>query len=222
MIRAALAIVAVLGGVLAFQWKDWPPPPPGTGLDLQTRPGGGSGASGEPDPLARLTPPEPRETYASVTERPLFQPDRKPPEPEAEDAGTEPEPEVAGNLDGMDVSAVIITPAVVSAWIRDPKAADLKRLRLGDELEGWSVKEIQSDRVVLERQGERDELLLRDFSKAQASAVPTPPPARPTPATQRQRPPVRPQRPGEDRQVKPPGSPQQRPNVRRPLPQRPD
>ena len=53
----------------------------------------------------------------------------------------------------MDVSAVIITPAVVSAWIRDPKAPDLKRVRLGDDLEGWSVKDIQSDRVVLERQG---------------------------------------------------------------------
>jgi len=206
VIRAALALVALLVGVLALQWKDWPPAPSAVGLDLPAGTGGESGAPGDPDPLARLTPPEPRDSYASVTERPLFRPERKPEEPQPEDAADETQPEVATSLDGMDVSAVIITPAVVAAWIRDPKAPDLKRLRLGDDLEGWSVKEIQSDRVVLERQGELDELLLRDFTKAQAPAAPTPPTARarPTPATQRQ------------------GPPQQRPNVPRPLPQRPN
>ncbi|MBS1202916.1 MAG: hypothetical protein H6R22_1425 [Chromatiaceae bacterium] len=206
MIRAALALVALLVGVLALQWKDWPPAPSAVGLDLPAGTGGESGAPGDPDPLARLTPPEPRDSYASVTERPLFRPERKPEEPQPEDAADETQPEVATSLDGMDVSAVIITPAVVAAWIRDPKAPDLKRLRLGDDLEGWSVKEIQSDRVVLERQGELDELLLRDFSKAQAPAAPTPPTARarPTPATQRQ------------------GPPQQGPNVPRTLPRRPN
>jgi general secretion pathway protein N len=205
VIRAALVLVALLVGVLALQWKDWPPAPSTAGLDVPAGAGGQSGVPGDPDPLARLTPPEPRDSYASVTERPLFRPERKPEEPQPEDAADETQPEVATNLDGMDVSAVIITPALVAAWIRDPKAPDLKRLRLGDDLEGWSVKEIQSDRVVLERQGELDELLLRDFTKAQAPAAPTPPTARPrqTPATQRQ------------------GAPQQRPNVPRSLPQRP-
>jgi hypothetical protein len=206
VIRAALALAALLVGVLALQWKDWPPAPSAVGLDVPAGPGGVSGVPGDPDPLARLTPPEPRDSYASVTERPLFRPERKPAEPQSEDAAVETQPEVATSLDGMDVSAVIITPAVVSAWIKDPKAPDLKRVRLGDDLEGWSVKEIKSDRVVLERQGELDELLLRDFTKAQAPAVPTPPAARPrpTPATQRQ------------------GAPQQRPNVPRSLPQRPN
>ncbi len=194
MIRALLALAAIVGAVLVLEWMDWPPAPPTAGLELAGETGVGTGIPAQPDPLAQLSPPEPRDTYASVTERPLFRPERKPPDPDTEEAEPEPEPEVASNLDGMDVSAVIITPAVVAAWVRDPKAAKLTHLRPGDELEGWSVMEIQSDRVVLERQGERDELLLRDFSKGPAAAPMPPPPvrSRQNAAPQRHRPPPSP------------------------------
>lgn len=197
MIRPALALVAaVLAAVLAYQWWGWPPAP--TPLDsLGTASPDGGGAGEAEDPLARLGTPEPREAYASVTERPLFRPQRKPPEaePEAPEQASEAQP--AADLAAFDLSAVVITPAIVSAWVRDAKAQELKRLRLGDELEGWAVKDILSDRLVLERQGERNELLLRDFSKLPPPVAP-PPRARPTPAAQRmpQRPIQRtPQRP---------------------------
>ena len=87
----------------------------------------------------------------------------------------------------MDLSAVVITGGVTSAWVKPPGSGDLIRLRLGDDLEGWSVKEIQPDRLVLERQGERDELPLRDFAAAPPAMPPTPPPrARdPTPSARR-------------------------------------
>ena len=169
MIKPVLALTAVLlAGVLAYQWSGWPPPP-SAGVDGAMGPDGGNGLDATEDPLARLAPPEDREAYASVTERPLFRPQRKPAEaePEAPEPAQGAQPAV--DLAGLDLSAVVITPAVVSAWVRDNKGQELKRVRLGDELEGWAVKDILRDRLVLERQGERNELVLRDFTQ-------TPPP----------------------------------------------
>jgi general secretion pathway protein N len=212
LIRLALALIAaLLAGVLAYQWSGWPPPSPSLGADGALPSDGGSGQASTEDPLARLGPPEDREAYASVIERPLFRPQRKPPEAEPDTPEPLPETQPAVDLVGLDLSAVVITPAVVSAWVRDNKAQELKRVRLGDELEGWAVKDILSDRLVLERQGERNELLLRDFSQAPPPVAP-PPRARPTPAAQRmpqrpnQRPPQRiqnPQPPGRDQGVPP-------------------
>lgn len=221
MIRLALALTAaLLAGVLAYQWSGWPPPSTSDGADGAVGSDGGSGLDSTEDPLARLAPPEDREAYASVTERPLFRPQRKPPEAEPDAPEPLAEAQPAVDLVGLDLSAVVITPAVVSAWVRDSKAQELKRVRLGDELEGWAVKDILSDRLVLERQGERNELLLRDFTQMPPPAAP-PPRARPTPAAQRmpQRPNQRPpqqlqnrQPPGRDQGV-PPGEPAEpRPN----------
>lgn|GEM_PF-4399075 len=67
------------------------------------------------------------------------------------------------NLARLNLNAVLITPSESSAWVWDPAKKASVRLRLGDELEGWSVREVRSDRVQLERQGERNTLVLRDY-----------------------------------------------------------
>ncbi|MGE5154145.1 MAG: hypothetical protein ACM3ST_09025 [Bdellovibrio bacteriovorus] len=204
MIKPILAVTAaLLTGVLFYQWSGWPPPPLPEG-DGGLPPGGVTGVDSGADPLARLEPPEDREAYASVTERPLFRPQRRPPEEDPETPEQAPETKPAVDLAGLDLSAVVITPGVVSAWIRDSKAQELKRVRPGDELEGWAVKDILSDRLVLERQGELNELLLRDFTKAPPPVAP-PPRARPTPAVQRM-----PQRPTQRPSQRPPQQPQNR------------
>ncbi len=227
MIRGLLlGVTLALAGLLVWQWLDWPRTLPavatrGPGSD-------GAGSSGDPQTaqVPTLAPTEPKETYASVAERPLFRPQRKPEPPPSAEPATETAPEEAGSLEGADLSAVLISPGVTLAWIKDPSAPDLKRLRLGDDHAGWSVKDIRADRVVFERQGETNELILRDF--AQPSSPPAAPvPARPSPAAQRLPPPREPQRaqaPGGDQRVAPPQAsqpPQLRPNVRRPPPQRP-
>ena len=63
--------------------------------------------------------------------------------------------EQPSDLARLDLNAVLITPTASSAWVWDPSKKELVRLRPGDDLEGWSVQEILSDRVLLERQGER-------------------------------------------------------------------
>jgi general secretion pathway protein N len=168
-----LALVLALGGLLFIQWWHWPP-----ALDVprsEPAPAVPQDDENATDTLTELAPPESREAYASVAERPLFRPARKPPEP----LPAEPPPEQpsadAESLDGIDLSAVVIAPGIALAWIKDPSASELKRLRLGDEHAGWSVKDIRPDRLVLERQGEMNELILRDFSQAStASSVPVP------------------------------------------------
>lgn len=172
--KIAMSSFAVfLIGVLAWQWRAWPPAEPAApeapadALAPIAAPAGP--ASGE-----LLPPPPPKEEYLSVKERPLFLPDRRPP-PEEEPAEEAPTaPEVAAELDQLDLNAVLITPALVSAWVRAPSQAELVRLRLGDEFQGWTVQQIEPSRVVLERQGSQGALELRDYSKPQPVVRKTP------------------------------------------------
>jgi len=163
-------LLLLLLAVLALQWKSWPPTAPlGDGSSQPAQPS--STAPSQPNPLERLKSLEDKDTYANVLERPLFRPDRRPLPPE-EDVPEQPStPDNAVELDTVDLTAVLISPALVSAWIRDPAQPKLVRLRIGDEYSGWSVQKIQEDRVLMERQGEEHALILRDYSKA-SPAVP--------------------------------------------------
>ncbi|NCC27431.1 MAG: hypothetical protein EOM22_04550 [Gammaproteobacteria bacterium] len=170
-----LALILALG----LQWKDWPPGPSRAGLDAPSSTGSSAPVDSEPDAAAQLPSPEPKDAYASVTDRPLFRPQRRPEEEVNPDALAPPETEGLTSLDGMNLSAVIITPTLVSAWIEDPNEPKLRRLRIGDDLEGWSVQTILPDRILLERQGEQDALILRDYGKTPNPAAPMPVPRRP-------------------------------------------
>jgi general secretion pathway protein N len=172
----ALLLTLVL--VLFFQWKDWPPGPSRVGLDEPRSADVGVTLDSELNPAEHLTPSDPKDAHASVIDRPLFRPERRPPDPElASQEGTT-EPDLATSLEGMDLSAVIITPSLVSAWVMDPSQPRPRRLRIGDDLEGWSVQTILPDRVLLERQGVQDALILRDYSKISSSDRPRPLPRR--------------------------------------------
>ena len=193
MTKKAPALFALaLLVILTLQWITWSP---GLPLISAANPSVGAAQSDEgasPDPLSQLKAPEERESFASVIERPLFRPDRKPEPPIADEKGPQGDPEAAAALETMDLTAVLISPTATTAWVKDPKQPKLRRLRIGDDFDGWAVREIRDDRVVLERQGDKDELLLRDFSKTPPPAAtprsvprrphPTPKPVPPPPA----------------------------------------
>jgi hypothetical protein len=177
--RLFAACALILVGVLYVQWRSWPPAPPQAAAAQQGNAPAAIPGDQVPAPEDLLLPPPPKEDYASIVERPLFLPDRRPPPDEPEEQ--EPtEPEAPSDLDGTDLTAVIITPAAVSAWVRPPKSKETERLRLGDDFQGWTVKTIEADRLVFERQGETNEVILRDY----AHSPPTVPPR--TPITRRQ------------------------------------
>lgn len=185
MIKAIPSLlVVILLAILALQWLTWSPDdiaPQPPSSPASASPGEGVAAV-EPELLAKLDAGEPKDSYASVVEHPLFRPDRLPEPPEDEVPEVDTDAETSQELDAVDLSAVLISPTVVSAWVKDPSQPKLQRLRIGDELMGWSVQSILEDRVLLERQGERDELILRDYSKTPPAA---PPAAARTPARRR-------------------------------------
>jgi general secretion pathway protein N len=170
----------LLAGILALQWHAWSPD--GALPDSPPARPTPAGIDARPATSAELSDAPPKEDYASVVERPLFLPERRPPPEEPEEAPVATE-ESDTALDGVDLSAVVITPAMVSAWVRGPQDTKLKRLRLGDPYLGWTVKTIEPGRLVLERQGETNELNLRDYANAPAPIPPTrlPPPTRRSP-----------------------------------------
>ncbi len=166
-----IALVLALGGLLYLQWYAWPPAPPALPQPAppSAPPSGGDSAL----PAQELLAPEPiAEDYASIAERPLFLPERRPPPDEPEAEAEQSQPNHLTELDGMDLNAVVIAPSGVSAWVRSPRQKELVRVRLGDDLEGWTVKDIHPDALVLERQGETDQIVLRDYEHTPPAASP--------------------------------------------------
>jgi general secretion pathway protein N len=173
MSKWLLAFLALgLGGVLFWQWSDWPPP----AVVVQAPEGPADIQPGtESDPSQALAPMEHIEDYAVVKERPLFRPDRRPRVDDPADMEAPPPPEEAAKLDGMDLAGVLLSPGVAMAWVKDPSQPAPVRVRPGEVLGGWTVKDIQPDRLVLERQGATDTLPLRTFNAPWASPPPPPP-----------------------------------------------
>lgn len=180
-----LFVVVALGGLLALQWVGWPPETPGA----DTAPSAGDPvlAAGEAaNPLDLLQPLADREEYAVVVERPLFTADRRPPPDVPEEAA--PEPAADLSLDKVDLNAVLITPQESLAWVRDASSQEVRRVRPGEEVEGWAVRDILPDRVVLERQGDTNTLILRDYANMPPAAPrpQAPTPSRPQPQSKAQ------------------------------------
>lgn len=162
--KALLALLALaLTTTLVWQWRDWPPPAPGPSAAGAKSPPAEARPQPAENPLESLPPIGGKDDFLIVTERPLFLRDRRPPNKESVEDEAAAEAEPPSDLTRMDLNAVLITPSKSSAWIWDPAKKELVRLRPGDELAGWAVQEILSDRVVLERQGEKDTLVLRDY-----------------------------------------------------------
>lgn len=186
---ALASLAALLLAVLALQWHGWdasgspPSAPPANGAMAE--------APGPlPDAADLLTPPPPPEEYASVSERPLFLPDRRPPPDAATGASEQPAAESApaddSEIKGLALSAVLITGDTRIAWVRLPREPKLRRLRPErpeEWLGGWSVAAIEADRLVL-RQGDTERHIpLHDYSQHQPQPlIPLPiPPARAVP-----------------------------------------
>jgi general secretion pathway protein N len=225
VIRWILALISLaLGGLLYLQWSDWPPSASVRQTAVRQ---GEAQTQTEPDPLAGLTPLEDQEAYAAVKERPLFRPDRRPREDEPEETAAEPSPEEPTALAGMDLAGVLIAPGATLAWVNDPSQPAPVRLRPGESLAGWTVQAIKADRLVLERQGRTDTLILRSFNAPWSS----PPPPAPPPAPQQPSATAKQAPPDADKQAEagkpsPPASarvpsPAERARTARPPPQRP-
>ena len=101
--------------------------------------------------------------YTDIVQRPLFFKSREPIViEELEDVPAE-EAKAFEDI-GIDLVGIINTPEGVFALFQDPKANSyaekFKHLAQGDEINGWQLKEIQNDRVIIVSDGKNKELLL--------------------------------------------------------------
>lgn len=160
--KVLVGLATVLAGLLAWEWHSWQPPTPPT----QEARGDQPPASPPQVVVAQL--PEP-EHYLGVGERPIFTQDRRPakgePPVKEEPATEEPTP-----LPDLDLTAIMLTPASRMAWVKKPGAVGTERLLEGDQIEGWTLTQIREDRITLERQGEKNTLVLRDYSSKKVGA----------------------------------------------------
>lgn len=92
---------------------------------------------------------QPFEDFSEFLDRPLFSPARRPPEivpamPEAEPAPTAPAPKI-------ELTGLIITAQGSVGIIRLPGTDGIRRIVVGDTIEGWEVEEIAPSRLLLRR-----------------------------------------------------------------------
>jgi hypothetical protein len=125
---------------------------------LGSTPISSEGTQGAQQPAATEIPPETR--FAVIALRPLFVPERLPPEQEAEPSGDS----------GDDSLSDIVVTGIVMAGedsiaIAEPARPGSKGakfvLRVGDTVSGWTVEAIELDRIVLLKGDERGELELK-------------------------------------------------------------
>ena len=167
MRRILSVLTLLLAAGLLFEWYAWRPADPvrSAGSGEQT-----SSASSDTLPKATVAEIPDPDHYAVVAERPLFVEDRR---PQGADGPAEvAPPEEASARPEYDLSAVVMTPAGRTALLVKSGAQAAERVVEGDTLDGWTLAQIRDDRVILERQGEKNTIMLRDFSEKQSPSPP--------------------------------------------------
>lgn len=102
---------------------------------------------------------DPQDSFTEIAERPLFFTDRKPRENEPDDAiGSN--IAVASKKLNAKLMGVYTTAEGMTALVLDSKGK-YNRVREGDDIEGWEVRELFEDRVIFVAGNANEELKLR-------------------------------------------------------------
>lgn len=123
-------------------------------------------------PLVALRVP-PLDELSETVQRPLFMRSRRPaPDNVVVEAAPADAPqETATMAMSIELSAVVLETERQYALFRQAAQVGLVKAELGEEVEGWVVREIRADGVRLERGTQSQDLLLRTF-KAPVSPAP--------------------------------------------------
>lgn len=113
-----------------------------------------------PAPLPEFQLP-PLSELAATVERPLFLPDRRPPEP-ADVVETVPEQAVPLHV---SVTGIVLSESGRFALVRREGDTEILRMSARDTIDGWSVKQILADRVIFERDDDSLEVELKDQAR---------------------------------------------------------
>ncbi len=117
-----------------------------------------SGNPSEPIKVGKFSL-DPQETFIEIVERPLFFTDRKPKEDEPEGV-ISPNVAVVSKKLNAKLMGVYTTAEGMTALLLDSKGK-YDRVREGDFVEGWEVRELFEDRVTFVAGNSNEELKLR-------------------------------------------------------------
>ncbi len=146
-----MVLAALLAAELRFE--------AGVGPERQSIDRASAPSAASPAPLFALAD---RESFSETLTRPLFMPNRQP--PDLESAPALPATRAATpNANRYVLSAIIIVDDERIALLTDTATGALSRVREGESLAGWQVEEIREDGAVLTNGDTREELSLRTF-----------------------------------------------------------
>ncbi len=147
---ALLALCAGLGWLVYQGLQAAPPPGPVAAA------GGAPPLDALPEETVFVMPPE--QSFAAILERPLFSPTRRPP-PEGIASVAGPVPTLK-----IDVVGIVISEQEQFALILTENSKEIVRLIVGDEFQGWTLEDIEPERVTF-RRGEIEEQIGLSFDR---------------------------------------------------------
>lgn len=117
----------------------------------------------EPPPRAAAAPAvvaglKPLANYAETVARPLFSPIRRAPAPAASAAAL-------GQVSALVLSGIVVNHNERHALIQRGRSGVPLRVAEGDVIDGWTVRSVMRDGIVLQHGATEHELLLRDNEK---------------------------------------------------------
>jgi hypothetical protein len=116
------------------------PPPPRAGE-------GREGGAALPSPLAA----QPLDRLTATRERPLFSPTRRPPVPPAPVVSAPEAPPPPPPPPDVALFGIVMDGDEARAVVRTGPAEKIMRVRIGDDIGGWKVSQIEGRRLVLSR-----------------------------------------------------------------------
>jgi len=140
-----LLICLSLSGIVAYEWLRPPTLAPLTKAASELPP---------PEPDWQIATPQqlvPADlaNYREIVERPLFLEARRPPETEAPIVVVQ--EQIVEEEKSFTLIGVLVTSDSTAALIRDDESGTTERMRVGERIENWRLKEIHADNVVLEK-----------------------------------------------------------------------
>lgn len=117
-----------------------------------------------------------KRAYARINDDNLFGPERLPPIEEAR-PGPKLQPRPAAGLPGFELKGVVITPKGRYALLKLRGKSDYRKVVKGETVEGWVVDAIESDSVLVKKQGTSSVVKLKT-PKSSGPRAPTRPRSR--------------------------------------------
>lgn len=149
---------------------------------------------GQIDPVAAVSPlaAQPLARFSVTRERPLFSPTRRPPAPPPTVAPPPPPPAPPPDV---ELLGVVIDGEDAHALVRTSAGGKIRRLRIGEAIDGWKVGQIDARKLVLLRNGRMATFTMftaKDLKRLPNTAATMPPNGRQPPVlgpVSRRRPP---------------------------------